>query len=154
FDDILGHFSREKWERLADWQKELHKNVVKGNYESLVSLDYAISKPDILTRVEQEGAPCLAEQQNLERREVPPQPSLDAPHSFPPVPATSDSIAPAPGTEPPISTMDIVSWIKQEEEPGVAYNESTKGREIHKSMYAGGVISPVLPTHSLETAGG
>uniref|UniRef100_A0A8D0HUX5 Zinc finger protein 398 n=1 Tax=Sphenodon punctatus TaxID=8508 RepID=A0A8D0HUX5_SPHPU len=114
FDDILGHFSREKWERLADWQKELHKNVVKGNYESLVSLDYAISKPDILTRVEQEGAPCLAEQQNLERREVPPQPSL----------------------EPPISTMDIVSWIKQEEEPGVAYNESTKGREIHKSMYA------------------
>uniref|UniRef100_A0A670JM34 KRAB domain-containing protein n=1 Tax=Podarcis muralis TaxID=64176 RepID=A0A670JM34_PODMU len=36
--DGSAPFSREKWERLEDWQRELYKNVAKGNGESLISL--------------------------------------------------------------------------------------------------------------------
>nr|XP_048697930.1 zinc finger protein 282-like isoform X8 [Caretta caretta] len=97
FDDVSVYFNEQEWGSLEEWQKELYKNVMKGNYEALISLDYAISKPDLLSRIERGEEPCVGDQGRSEESEIPADPS----------------------PEPPVSASDISLWINQEEEdPG------------------------------------
>ncbi|XP_044275485.1 zinc finger protein 212-like [Varanus komodoensis] len=62
FDEASCSFSEQEWKSLDDEQKDLYRHIMKSNYEAVVSVDAAISKPGPPSRIEQgdgeEGAPC------------------------------------------------------------------------------------------------
>ncbi|KAM3820994.1 uncharacterized protein M6D78_017097 [Vipera latastei] len=92
FDEEDGvNFSGLEWAKLEDWQKELYRNITRGNYKPLVSLDSAIAGADVL-----------------------PTPAGPAdPHS-----AAAKGLCPAPKTAETLASKDeLLSWIKQENLP-------------------------------------
>uniref|UniRef100_A0A8C6YFK8 Zinc finger protein 398-like n=1 Tax=Naja naja TaxID=35670 RepID=A0A8C6YFK8_NAJNA len=112
------NFSTPEWGKLEDWQKELYRNITRGSYEPLVSLDSAIAKADVLAPQGGLGAtPHVADQPSAGEKGLPTAPKL----------------------EPLTSKDDLLSWIKQEESPGprkwnlerefpatLGYDESTR----------------------------
>uniref|UniRef100_A0A8C0GDJ7 KRAB domain-containing protein n=1 Tax=Chelonoidis abingdonii TaxID=106734 RepID=A0A8C0GDJ7_CHEAB len=58
FDDSAV-FSQEEWENLEEWQKELYKNVMKGNYEYMISLAEGCSQTPLNTRITPVGIDVL-----------------------------------------------------------------------------------------------
>ncbi|XP_062978409.1 zinc finger protein 398-like [Elgaria multicarinata webbii] len=98
FNDDAANFSPQEWGTLEEWQKELYKNITKGNYEPLVSLDAAISKGEVLPQVEPTEPPRVVEQEFVGDKRFSAEPRTEA--------------------EPLASKEDLLSWIKQEEPPG------------------------------------
>ncbi|XP_053265387.1 zinc finger protein 282-like [Podarcis raffonei] len=149
FVDIAVYFSAEEWKNLAEWQKDLYNNLVKENYESLLSLgaDVNISKPEAHPRIERGAEPCIPEQHSTKEREISTDPCTE------PLICTSDVLSrikqeesfagggqfteergmptdPCSGAEGLMSAHDFLSWIKQEEEPCVREHWESAERDI------------------------
>ncbi|NWQ91386.1 ZN783 protein, partial [Burhinus bistriatus] len=73
FESDAADFSAQEWANPEEWQRELYKNMLIGKNESLISLDYATSKPDLLSRLQRGEVPCNGDK--VTSREIPAEPS-------------------------------------------------------------------------------
>ncbi|XP_055562838.1 zinc finger protein 783-like [Falco cherrug] len=39
FNDASFNFSEEEWKSLNEWQKELYRHIMKGNYDAVISME-------------------------------------------------------------------------------------------------------------------
>ncbi|XP_015272828.1 PREDICTED: uncharacterized protein LOC107115600 [Gekko japonicus] len=113
----------KEWGDLDEQQKDLYKSVMKSNFETLVSLDYAIAKPEILSKIEQGQEVCAR------------GPGISGGSSAPP----------DLGTDSPVAPVDVSSWLKQEveERPGGIAGPPEEARESSSGSHTGASIAAV-----------
>ncbi|XP_071590562.1 zinc finger protein 282-like isoform X2 [Heliangelus exortis] len=122
-EDVWVQFSEREWRALQGWQRALHRAVLRSTARTPRSSRTPRSAEDSIIHIKQEEELCGADQQEREAGE---EPCLEEVFYDPEAPSQARSSRELPGPEalprdPDTGFQtygtDVLSWIKQEEEP-------------------------------------